>query len=127
MFLLLSKGYFMEDLLIGDVQKWAEVEHKDVGLAAGVVNVRECVLNTNAEVSRSFRNDGFVGTVVGYLQAARRWLNFATGWTGGPVHYMNYKRVGTAIMTEGKQVNKEGAKYLRELLTGQSHCVDEGE
>ena len=30
-------------------------------------------------------------------------------------------------MTEGKEVNKQGAKYLRELITGQSHCVVENE
>ena len=38
-------------------------------------------------------------------------------------YYWNYFRVSKAIQTEGKKVNKEGAKYLREILTGQSHCV----
>ncbi len=127
MFLLLSRGYEMEDLVKGDVPQWAEVEHTDGGIAADVVNVRDCLEQVNVEVKKTFRSGGFIGTFTGYAQAAKRWVNFATQRTGGLVHYWNYFRVGKAIMTEGKEVNKQGAKYLRELITGQSHCVVENE
>ena len=124
-FLLLSRGYEMEDLTKGDVPKWAEVEHNDGGIAADGVEVRECLEAVNIEVSKTFRKDGFIGTVVGIGQRVKRWMNFATQKTGGLVHYWNYFRVSKAIMTQGKKVNKQGAKYLREILTGQSHCVEE--
>jgi len=127
MFLLLSKGYSMDDLLKGGVDNWCEVEHLDGGLAADVVDVRDCLAQTNTEVSRTFRSGGFIGTVIGLMQSGKRWLNYGTQATGGLVHYFNYKRVGKALMTEGKQVNKEGAKYLREIISGQSHCVTEDE
>ena len=127
MFLLLAKGYTMEDLQKGGVDNWCEVEHLDGGLAADVVDVKDCLKQTNVEVSRTFRSDGLIGTVIGYLQTGKRWLNFVTQATGGFVHYFNYKRVGKAMMTEGKRVNKEGAKYLREIISGQSHCVTEEE
>ena len=41
--------------------------------------------------------------------------------------YSHYFRIAKALSTEGKKVNIEGAKYLREILTGQSHCVAEGD
>jgi hypothetical protein len=124
MFLLLSVGYEMDDLLQGNVQsKWAEVEHNEGGIAADMVNIKECFQEVKKEVNKSFASGGFIGTVTGYMQRAKRWLNYATQKTGGLVHYWNYFRVSKAIQTEGKKVNKEGAKYLREILTGQSHCV----
>ena len=116
-FLMLSHGYAMDDFLIDGMEELADIEHNDGGIAADLVNVPEALVAAKLHTNRAFT--GYTG----YLQKARRWGNFLTQATGGLVAYYHYFRVAKAIKTEGRSVNREGAKYLRELLTGQSHCV----
>ena len=119
-FLLLSHGYAMHDFLLDGMEELTDIEHSDGGIAADLVNVLQALAAAKMHTNREFT--GYTG----YLQKARRWGNFFTQATGGLVAYYHYFRVAKAVKTEGKKVNLEGAKYLRELLTGQSHCVSGG-
>ena len=116
-FLLLSHGYAMDDMMLDGMEELTDIEHKDGGIAADLVNVPDTLAAVKLHTNRAFT--GYTGS----LQKARRWGNYLTQATGGLGAYWHYFRVAKAIKTEGKSVNREGAKYLRELLTGQSHCV----
>jgi len=107
--LLLSRGYFLEDLTLGDIPLYSEVMHKEGGLAADRVSVRDC-LNTANNVTSEHHTK---------LQKATRWAKFFFGLP----RYVEYCRVAKVISLQGKDVNKAGGDFLRELLTGQSHCV----
>ena len=116
-FLLLSHGYSMDDFLLDGMDQITDVEHRDGGIAADTVFVPDALKAAKESVNKA--NTGYIGL----LQKVRRWGNYFTQASGGFGAYWHYFRVAKAISTEGKAVNREGAKYLRELITGQSHCV----
>ena len=120
-FLLMSHGYEYTDLTIGNIPQWAESEHKSGGIGADTVNVVEALAECNAELKTHY--SGWRGM----LSQGKRWINFFTQASGGLVSYMRYRRITKAVSGNGKEVNRNGAKYLREILSGQSHCVAETE
>jgi hypothetical protein len=118
-FLLLSHGYSLDDMKIDGFDSVTEIDHRSGGIAVDTLLVPDALLK-----AKDASNAAFTG-YTGYLQKARRWGNYITNATGGAVAYWHYFRISKAIMTESKKVNVQGAKYLREIITGQSHCVTE--
>mgnify|MGYP006083613423 CR=1 FL=1 len=100
-----------------------DIDHLDGGLGGELVDVKELLKKAREETRDYFNSNGYVG----YLQSAKRWGNFFSMRSGGLGAYKHYFHIGKAMMKRGKQVNAAGAKYLREILTGQSHCVADEE
>lgn len=111
-FLLLSRGYNIDDLGIGEIPKWAEVQHRHGGIAMEKVDVSECLKVARETTSTMHTN----------LQAAYRWSR----WMAGLPRYLEYKKIAKAVSLQKREINEAGAAFLREILKGQSHCVGEG-
>jgi len=108
-YLLLSSGYTIDDLYIGDIPAFAELDHRQGGLALERVDVKQClrVAREQTEVVHST------------LQGAFRWAR----WLAGFPRYLEYRRIAKVVALQRKQLDEAGAVYLREILKGQSHCV----
>ena len=83
-FLLLSHGYTMDDMMLDGMEELTDIEHKDGGIAADLVNVPDTLAAVKLHTNRAFT--GYTG----YLQKARRWGNYLTQATGGLVAYWHY-------------------------------------
>ena len=112
-FLLLSRGYLVRDLFIGDIPKYAEVAHKQGGIAMEKVDVTECIRVTR-EATEVLHNN---------IDGAYRWAR----WLAGIPRYLEYRRIAKAVVLQRREITEAGAVYLREILTGQSSCVRDEE
>jgi hypothetical protein len=108
-YLLLSSGYTLDDLYIGDMPSLAELDHRQGGLALEKVDVKMC-LRVAREQSEPVHS---------MLQGAYRWAR----WMTGLPRYLEYRRYAKVLTQQRKQLDEAGAVFLREILKGQSHAV----
>lgn len=108
-YLLLSSGYTLDDLYIGDMPSLAELDHRQGGLALEKVDVKMC-LRVAREQSEPVHS---------ILQGAYRWAR----WMTGLPRYLEYRRYAKVLTQQRKQLEEAGAVFLREILKGQSHAV----
>lgn len=108
-FLLLSRGYLLDDLELGEIPKWVNIERRQGGLARDKVGVSECLRIAFEETDR----------VHSLPQAAYRWGRFFMGLP----RYLEYKRVARTVTLQKREINERGATFLREIIKGQSHTI----
>ena len=108
-FLLLSRGYLLDDLELGEIPKWVNIERRQGGLARDKVGVAECLRVAFEETDR----------VHSLPQAAYRWGRFFIGLP----RYLEYKRVARTVTLQKREINERGATFLREIIKGQSHTI----
>ena len=108
-FLLLSRGYMLDDLELGQIPKCVNIERRHGGLATDKVGISECLRIAFEETDQLHT----------YPQAAFRWARFLVGLP----RYLEYKRVARTVALQKREINEQGAVFLREILKGQSHAT----
>ncbi len=116
-FLLLSRGYMVEDFRLPIINTLVNVNFDSANrqgeLALDTVNVTE--LHGACKVQ--LKNE------LPFKSRMLRWAKFFA--VTGINRYYEYGRVVRALAYNMDDINKNGAVYLKELLTGISHCIEE--
>ena len=109
-FLLLSRGFLMSDIMLECIKGTTGV-HITGGLAEDLVDVEEVIFCSRRQQALSMN----------FTQKIYRWLR----WFVGIPRYMEYRRVVRTILLRNADINEIGSVYLKELMSGTSHCVDD--
>ena len=112
--LLLSRGYLMEDMTKPHI---ADVVHVGRGQEQAELGLE------TVDVSQVIGQARQGAKAMTHLARIWRWLRFFSG-----VPLLRYYEYGTLVRTLALQENEvraQGAVYLKEILTGVSHCIAE--
>mmetsp|Transcript_6263 Transcript_6263/g.10470 ORF Transcript_6263/g.10470 Transcript_6263/m.10470 type:complete len:102 (+) Transcript_6263:3-308(+) len=101
----------MQDLSHPSLMDLVDVEHYHGNISVQPISVLELKQVANREIARK-------STYVASMQRFQRRLRVSVAL------HRRYKQVVKALAVHGHLVDKRGADFLREILTGVSHCQD---
>jgi len=110
--LLMSRGFYMEDMakhVFCNITNW---DHSDGAIAYKRVEIADIVAKSKEGVM-----------FLSFPARLLRWLRFLS-WTTIPRYY-EYGRMVRMLSWYEAEVKQAGAVYLQELLSGVSHCIAE--
>jgi hypothetical protein len=110
--LLLSRGFLMEDMTKPLIYDVVNVGRGDGELAMDTVDVGVVVRTARAGALLMTRRERVV-----------RWLKFFSGT--GIRRYFEYGALVRTLALNETEVRQQGAIFLKELLSGVSHCIAE--
>jgi hypothetical protein len=108
--LLKSKGYLSKDYSLPEMKEWVTTDHPTGTFAMDTVDILEVCNHAKITASNNFI----------FPQKILRGLLW---WKGIP-QYLEYRKITRALILYSDEINEHGALYLEELLTGQSHLID---
>jgi hypothetical protein len=109
--LLKSKGYLSKDCRLPEMKEWVSTDHPTGTFAMDNVDILEVC--KHAKVAAQ---DHFI--------LPQKILLGLLWWKGIP-QYLEYRKITRALVLYNDEINEHGALYLEEILTGQSHLIDD--
>jgi len=92
------------------MKEWVTTDHPTGTFAMDTVDILEVCNHAKITASNNFI----------FPQKILRGLLW---WKGIP-QYLEYRKITRALILYSDEINEHGALYLEELLTGQSHLID---
>ena len=99
----------MADMSLDVIKSVVGVDHPSGGLENELVDVEKIIFSSRRQEAVSMNR----------LQRVYRWAR----WCVGLPRYIEYGRVVRAVTNDQVAINKIGGMYLKEILTGTSHCL----
>ena len=111
--LLKSKGYLSKDCRLPEMKEWVCTDHPTGTFAMESVDILEVCKHAKVTASNNLM----------FPQKILRGLL----WWKGISNYLEYRKITRTLVLQSEEINEHGALFLEELLTGQSHLIDNDE
>lgn len=108
---LLSLGYTVRDLSHSGLAEFVDVDHLEGHIPLDLVDLD---LATNAARDEIAKSDTYLKSFQRFQRSAKVYHKYHT----------ELKRVTRALVKYPAVVDKKGAQFLKEILTGVSHCLE---
>ena len=108
--LLKSKGYLSKDCRLPEMKEWVCTDHPTGTFAMETVDILEVCKHAKVTASNN-------------LIFPQKILRGLLWWKGIP-NYLEYRKITRKLIVYSEEINEHGALFLEEILTGQSHLID---